>query len=138
MCFAAGMSAPKPTRLPLGVTITAGYLILLGLVRLGGFVFSARPSSMSSSMIALYVSKIALAAMLVVAGAALFQRKRWSRRFALGALGVVGWLLIEKEVMLVVYGVSIFFPYAAFGLLLSLTALLFVCLLRRSAIESLS
>ena len=44
------MSAPKPTRLPLGVTITAGYLILLGLVRLGGFVFIARPSSMSSSL----------------------------------------------------------------------------------------
>jgi len=93
---------------------------------------------MSSSVIALYVVKIAMAGMLVVAGAALFQRKRWSRRFALGALGVVGCLLIEKGVMLFAYGVSIFFPYGAFGLLLSLTAVLFVCLLRRSAIESLS
>ena len=71
-------------------------------------------------------------------GAALFQRKRWSRRFALGVLGVVGYQFIEKGVLLFVYGVSTFFPYAAFALVLSLNALLFVCLLRRSAIESLS
>src|SRR5204863_8289490 len=103
------MSAPKQARLPLGVMITAGYLILLGLVRLGGFVFSARPSSMSSSVIAHYVVNIGMAAMLVVAGAALFQRKRWSRRFALGVLGVVGYQFIEKGVLLFVYGVSTFF-----------------------------
>ena len=132
------MSAQKQARLPLGVMITAGYLILLGLVRLSGFVFSTRPSSMSSSVIALYAVNIGMAAMLVVAGAALFQRKRWSRRFALGALGLVGYEFIEKGVSLFVYGVSTFFPYAAFALLLSLNALLFVCLLRRSAIESLS
>jgi len=123
------MSAPNQTRLPLGVMIAAGYLILLGLVRLGGLLFSARPSS---SVIALYVVKIGMAAMLVVAGAALFQRKSWSRRFALGALGVVGYQFIKKAAFLFVYGVSTFMPYAAGGVMLLLTAVLFVCLLRWS------
>ena len=135
------MSNHQTQSLPLGIKVSAGFLILAGALRLVGMVFAVvytamKASDMSLALLISYGLRIAGAAMIVFAGVALFQRKRWSRRFALGALAVVGYFIIKRGALLLAYGQ----PAHAFGLagpLLALTAFMFFLLTRRSATEAL-
>ena len=127
--------------LPLGIKVAAGFLILAGASRLVGMVFAVvytaiKTSDMSLTLLVSYGFRIAGAAIVLFAGVALLQRKRWSRRFALGALAVVGYFLIKRGALLLAYGR----PVYAFGLvgpLLVLTLFMFILLMRRSATEAL-
>jgi len=135
------MSGHHTKCLPVGIKIAAGFLILLGGLRLAGMVFAVGYTVIKSSDISLgivisYAVRIVGAAMVLFAGVALLQRKRWSRRFALGALAVVAYFLIKRGVLLLAYGQPAY-AFGGIGLLLVLTALMFFLLLRRSAAEAL-
>jgi K+ transporter len=119
--------------------IAAGYLIFVGGLRLSAMFFAVvytatKTSNMSAGLLVSYALSIAGAAMVLFAGAALFLRKSWSRKFALGALAVVGYFLIKRGALLLVSGHPAF-AFGGIGPLLLLTTLMFVLLLRRSAVE---
>jgi hypothetical protein len=80
-----------------------------------------------------------MAVIYVAAGGALFRRRIWSRKFALGALSVITYYFVK--------GGGLFFAHggrqtalviSTICVVLVLNAVMFVFLMKRSAIEALS
>ena len=135
-------SEQERKKLPPGIKVAATYLIIVGALRLVGMLYAAahtlaKTSNMSAGLFSSYIMRIGVAAMVVFAGAALFQRKHWSRRFALGTLIVVAYFAIKTGALLFVWGHSPILICVVPGMLLILTTVTFVLLLRRSAVEAL-
>lgn len=81
--------------------------------------------------------KCGAAVLILFAGMALMQRRRGSRRFALGALLLIAWFGVKRGALLWLLEASVLTMVSTVGVLLVMTAVMFLLLLKRSAVEAL-
>ena len=130
-------SAPKATRLPIGVLAAATFLILNGMLRIFGLIYRAVRAdalpTLNSKTIAYYSLSIVIALAFVLIAVAMFRRKIFSRKLGVGMLVYVAYLTITKLAAVLIHSPQ---NYAALILavgLLAVTGVLIAFLLGRTA-----
>ena len=124
---------------PLFVGVVAGYLIVVGIIRLASLVLSLVHDHHWFTQSSGPTRGLGLTSLYLISGVGLFGGRRWARSFALGTLAVSTLDLMISARHLISWGAQLY----AKGLLIALVLILwnaamFLMLTRRSAVESFS